>query len=108
MHHLKMAGYYAIAHRTIKTFAKVYCYWFKYFCITVLSLQIITRSPGKMLGGSTSHHGLVYNRGSPYDFDAWAQATNDSSWKYENVLEYFKRSENLVGVGDEGTSKFIG
>jgi len=51
------------------------------------------------MGGSTSHHGGNYNRGHPLDFDAWAELTNDSSWKYENILQYFKKSENFIGRG---------
>ena len=56
-----------------------------------------------MLGGSTSHHGLVYNRGHPNDYEAWATLTNDSSWKYANILKYFKKSEDFVGVGDSNS-----
>lgn len=34
-----------------------------------------------------------YVRGSPKDFDNWAEITNDSSWSYDEVLPYFKKSE---------------
>ncbi|MGH7118548.1 MAG: GMC family oxidoreductase [Acetobacteraceae bacterium] len=55
---------------------------------------------GRTLGGSTAINGLVYNRGQPADFDAWAQAGN-RSWSYADVLPYFKRSERKVGSGDD-------
>ena len=54
---------------------------------------------GRTLGGSTSINGLVYNRGLPSDFDAWADAGN-RGWGYADVLPYFKRSERKIGVGD--------
>lgn len=50
-----------------------------------------------MLGGSGSHNGNVYNRGSPKDYDYFASVTNDSSWEYSNVLKHFKNLENFVG-----------
>ncbi|ODM92761.1 Oxygen-dependent choline dehydrogenase [Orchesella cincta] len=34
---------------------------------------------------------------SPYDYDGWANITNDDSWKYSNMLEYLKKSENYQG-----------
>ncbi|CAL8130344.1 unnamed protein product [Orchesella dallaii] len=53
---------------------------------------------GKMLGGSGSHNDMLHNRGSPKDFDNYARIANDSSWAYENSVEYFKRHENFIGV----------
>jgi choline dehydrogenase len=40
---------------------------------------------------------MLYFRGSPKDFDAWANITKDPSWKYENVLPYLKKSEDYHG-----------
>ncbi|XP_075987502.1 ecdysone oxidase-like [Anticarsia gemmatalis] len=50
---------------------------------------------GKMLGGSDSLNYLAHTRGCPTDFDDWADITGDPSWKYENVLKYFIKSERL-------------
>jgi choline dehydrogenase len=55
---------------------------------------------GRTLGGSTSINGLVYNRGLPSDFDAWADAGN-RGWAYADVLPYFKRSERKIGAGED-------
>ncbi|CAL8130336.1 unnamed protein product [Orchesella dallaii] len=52
---------------------------------------------GKLLGGSGSHNHMVHNRGNPKDYDNYARIANDSSWRYENVLEYFKKYENFIG-----------
>lgn len=48
---------------------------------------------GRVLGGSTSIHGMVYMRGLPMDFDQWA-AEGLQGWSYADVLPYFIRSEN--------------
>lgn len=60
---------------------------------------------GKMLGGSGSHNDNIYNRGSPWDYDNFANITGDASWKYKNILKHFKRVENYVGelFVDEGS-----
>ena len=48
---------------------------------------------GKVLGGSSSIHGMVYMRGLPIDFANWA-ARGLTGWSYDEVLPYFLRSEN--------------
>ena len=50
-----------------------------------------------MFGGSGSHNDLIFNRGNPRVYDNYAEILNDSSWKYENVLKYFKRAETFIG-----------
>ena len=50
---------------------------------------------GKMLGGSDSLNHMLHARGAPSDYDCWAKESKDNSWKYENVLQYFKKSERL-------------
>ncbi|ODM87919.1 Oxygen-dependent choline dehydrogenase [Orchesella cincta] len=59
--------------------------------------MVIISHLGKMLGGSGSHNDMVHNRGSPKDYDNYAEVANDSSWRYENVLEHFKKYENFIG-----------
>jgi choline dehydrogenase len=53
---------------------------------------------GKVLGGSSTINGMVYIRGQAADFDGWRQDGCDG-WSYEDVLPYFKRSENHVEFG---------
>ncbi|CAG7730848.1 unnamed protein product, partial [Allacma fusca] len=52
---------------------------------------------GKGLGGSSTLNLNMYMRGSPYDFDDWANVTGDDSWTYQNLLPFFKRMENYNG-----------
>ena len=54
---------------------------------------------GKVVGGSSSINGLVYNRGQAADFDTWAQMGN-LGWGFDDLLPYFKRSEQRIGIGD--------
>jgi len=51
---------------------------------------------GKVLGGSSSINGMVYVRGHPRDFDAWA-ALGADGWAAADVLPYFKRMETWHG-----------
>ncbi|MEH6473135.1 MAG: choline dehydrogenase [Halopseudomonas sp.] len=48
---------------------------------------------GKVLGGSSSLNGLLYIRGQAEDYDNWA-ALGNKGWSYNDVLPYFKKSEN--------------
>lgn len=59
----------------------------------------LTWPRGKLLGGTTSINGMIYNRGNRLDYEGWAAAGNDG-WGYEQVLPYFRRSEDYVGGAD--------
>ena len=48
---------------------------------------------GKTLGGSSSINGMVYIRGHKRDYDLWRQQ-GCVGWSFEEVLPYFKKSEN--------------
>ncbi|EKT4467877.1 GMC family oxidoreductase N-terminal domain-containing protein [Pseudomonas putida] len=54
---------------------------------------------GKVLGGSSSINGMVYNRCQPADYDTWANLGN-SGWSYREVLPYFRKAEHRIGPGD--------
>jgi choline dehydrogenase len=49
---------------------------------------------GKVLGGSSSINGMIYMRGQARDYDTWAELTGDDSWRWDNVLPVFKKSED--------------
>jgi choline dehydrogenase len=55
---------------------------------------------GKVLGGSSSINGLLYVRGQAQDFDDWANLGNDG-WQWDQVLPYFKRSEDWQGEASD-------
>ena len=62
--------------------------------------RAIDHARGKTLGGSGAINGHIYNRGQRADFDHWAQMGN-RGWGYEDVLPYFRKSENRIGAGDD-------
>ena len=47
---------------------------------------------GKMIGGCSSHNGMVFVRGNKNDYDKWANI-GLKSWSYDKVLPYFKKIE---------------
>jgi choline dehydrogenase len=48
---------------------------------------------GKMLGGCSSINAMLYVRGNRADYDGWAAGGADG-WSYDDVLPYFRRSED--------------
>ena len=47
---------------------------------------------GRTLGGSSSTNAMAYVRGNKEDFNDWEKLGN-KGWGYDNVLQYFKKSE---------------
>ncbi|XP_072759103.1 glucose dehydrogenase [FAD, quinone]-like [Anoplolepis gracilipes] len=47
---------------------------------------------GKAVGGSSVVNFMIYSRGSPANYDAWA-ALDNPGWSYKEVLPYFIKSE---------------
>jgi len=48
---------------------------------------------GRCLGGSSAINAMIYLRGNRLDYDEWA-AGGVEGWSYDEVLPYFKRSED--------------
>ena len=55
---------------------------------------------GKVLGGCSSINGMIYMRGQARDYDQWRQLGN-TGWSWDDVLPYFKRSEDNRVLTDE-------
>ena len=57
---------------------------------------------GKVTGGSSSINGMIWVRGHPADYDAWAQATADARWSYENLIGAFRKCEDASALRAHG------
>ena len=57
----------------------------------------IYHARGKVLGGSSSINGMIFQRGNPLDFERWAADPGMERWSYAHCLPYFKRMETCLG-----------
>ncbi|MET8143491.1 choline dehydrogenase [Sphaerisporangium sp. NPDC005288] len=57
---------------------------------------------GKVLGGSSSINGMIFQRGNPLDYERWAADPGMETWDHAHCLPYFKRMENCTA--DPGTA----
>jgi choline dehydrogenase len=66
----------------------------------------IYHARGKVLGGSSSINGMIFQRGNPLDYERWAADDGMASWDYAHCLPYFKKMETCLAGGDDfrGTS----
>ena len=67
-------------------------WWFE----TEPSAELAGRSQiwlqGKLLGGSSSINGMIYNRGHSREYDHWRQLGCEG-WSFEDVLPFFRKAE---------------
>jgi choline dehydrogenase len=56
---------------------------------------------GKVLGGSSSINGMIFQRGNPLDFERWAADPGMAAWDYAHCLPYFKRMESCLAAGPD-------
>ena len=59
----------------------------------------IYHARGKLLGGSSSINGMIFQRGNPLDYERWAADPGMESWDYAHCLPYFKKMENCLAGG---------
>ncbi|HUR32330.1 MAG TPA: GMC family oxidoreductase N-terminal domain-containing protein [Vicinamibacterales bacterium] len=55
---------------------------------------------GRVLGGSTALHAMMYVRGSNRDYDEW-NALGADGWSFADVLPYFRKLETFDGGESE-------
>jgi choline dehydrogenase len=53
---------------------------------------------GKVLGGSSSINGMIFQRGNPLDYERWASVPGLADWDYAHCLPYFKRLETCLAA----------
>jgi choline dehydrogenase len=54
---------------------------------------------GKVLGGSSSINGMIFQRGNPLDYQRWAADPGMDAWDYAHCLPYFKKMETCLAGG---------
>ena len=58
----------------------------------------IFHARGKLLGGSSSINGMIFQRGNPLDFERWASDPGMETWDHAHCLPYFKRMETCLAA----------
>ncbi|MCW2873987.1 choline dehydrogenase [Actinacidiphila oryziradicis] len=56
---------------------------------------------GKVLGGSSSINGMIFQRGNPLDYERWAAGPGMEKWDYSHCLPYFRRMENCLAADED-------
>ena len=56
---------------------------------------------GKVLGGSSSINGMIFQRGNPLDYERWAAEPGMKEWDYLHCLPYFKKMETCLAGADD-------
>jgi choline dehydrogenase len=61
----------------------------------------IYHARGKVLGGSSSINGMIFQRGNPLDYERWASDPGMDTWAYAHCLPYFKRMEDCTAAAPD-------
>src|SRR3954469_24145414 len=61
----------------------------------------VAHARGKVLGGSSSINGMIFQRGNPLDYERWAAEPGLETWDYAHCLPYFKKMERALAGADE-------
>jgi choline dehydrogenase len=56
---------------------------------------------GKVLGGSSSINGMIFQRGNALDYERWAEVPGMAAWDYAHCLPYFKRLETCLAAAPD-------
>src|SRR5215211_7886114 len=61
----------------------------------------IYHARGKVLGGSSSVNGMIFQRGNPLDYERWAADAGMETWDHAHCLPYFKRMEDCLAAAPD-------
>ena len=62
--------------------------------------RAIPLSMGKVVGGGSSINAMIWARGHKRDWDFFASVSGDKAWRYESVLDLYRRIEDWQGAPD--------
>lgn len=55
---------------------------------------------GKVLGGSSSINGMIFQRGNPMDYEKWGANPGMEKWDFAHCLPYFNKMETAAAADD--------
>ncbi len=61
----------------------------------------IAHARGKVLGGSSSINGMIFQRGNPMDYQRWGADPGMADWDWAHCLPYFRRMENCLAAAPD-------
>jgi choline dehydrogenase len=61
----------------------------------------IYHARGKVLGGSSSINGQIFQRGNPLDYERWAADPGMETWAFADCLPYFKKMETALAAAPD-------
>jgi choline dehydrogenase len=61
----------------------------------------VSQGRGKVLGGSSSINGMIFQRGNAMDYERWGSDPGMETWDYAHCLPYFKRMETCLAGADD-------
>ena len=79
--------------------------------LPILNGRKIYHARGKVLGGSSSINGMIFQRGNPMDYERWGREPGMQNWDFAHCLPYFKKMESCLADpngelrGDSGPLK---
>jgi len=62
--------------------------------------HVMPLAQARVLGGGSSINAMVFTRGNPRDYDAWANEERCDGWAFDDVLPYFRRAEDNNRLAD--------
>ena len=60
---------------------------------------------GAVVGGTSAVNGMVFDRGSKSDYDAWEELGNPG-WGWDGLFPYFKKSATYTPPNEETVEKY--
>jgi choline dehydrogenase len=61
----------------------------------------IAHARGRVLGGSSSINGMIFQRGNPMDYQRWGADPGMTDWDWAHCLPYFRRMENCLAAAPD-------
>lgn len=61
----------------------------------------IYHARGRVLGGSSSINGMIFQRGNPLDYERWSHVPGMQTWDYAHCLPYFRRMEDCLAAAPD-------